>query len=664
LKKGQEMQSNQRPIKFPPIGADTVPKLLRLRVRELGEKVFMRRKNLGIWKSYTFLQVYEQVRNICLGLLDLGLQEGETITIIGENELETFWTEYAALCARAKVVCVYPDTTPQELEFILDNSETVVVIAEDQEQVDKTLEVRPKLKRLRQIVYWDPRGMWHYNDPILMEFKEIQERGKKYGQKNPEIFDQKIDSGQRGDVAVLSYTSGTTANPKGVVMNHNFLLDNALRIFANLPIKKFTRYLSYLSPAWATEQWFGITLGLLAPFEINFPEEPETIQSNIRELGAGLLVFGPRQWESLASSVQSHMLDAGSIRRFFYDLGLKVGYKIAAGETEGKRVNILWFLVFPFADQFILKPLRDNLGLKNCYLPISGGSAMAPDVFRFFHAMGIKLRNAYGCTEAGMFTTHMGNKFNLETLGSWYVSHRDIGPSFESKVTEEGELQVRGGAGFQGYFRNPEATRKAQEDGWFKTGDAVRMTDDGQLIYLDRVADLRQLSDGYKFPPQFIETRLRFSPFIKDAIILGDIEKPYVSALINIDAENTGKWAEKRGIAYSTFPDLSQNEGVRNLISQEIARVNQMLDLKARVKYSINLPKELDPDEAELTRTRKLRREFLEKKYGEMIQNIYGGSKEFLSEIPVKYQDGRTSVVKATVYINPVEPEHPGDSAI
>ena len=655
------MKQEQRSIDFPPLEADTIPKLLRLRAKQFGPKIFMGRKNFGIWQSYTFLQVYEQIKNICLGLLDIGLKDGETVTIIGENELETFWVEYAVFCAKAKVVCIYPDTTPQELEFILDNSETVIVAAEDQEQVDKTLKVRPKLKRLRQIIYWDPRGMWSYHDPILMALTELQERGKRSGDNRPALFDQTIDSVRSTDIATLSYTSGTTANPKGVIMDHNFLLDNAMRLLANLPIKKFSRYLSYLSPAWATEQWFGVTLGLLAPFEINFPEEPETILANIRELGAGLLVFGPRQWESLASNVQSHMLDAGPIRRFFYNLGMKVGYRMASARTERKPVNPLWYIVFPLADQFILKSLRDNLGLKHCYLPMCGGSAMAPDVFRFFHAMGIKLRNAYGCSEAGMFTTHMGTKFDLETLGTWYRSHPDVGPPFEWRLSKEGELQVRGGAGFQGYYKNPEGTQGTQDEGWFKTGDAVRMTDDGQLIYLDRVSDLRQLSNGYSFPPQFIETRLRFSPFIKDAIILGDKEKAYVSAFINIDSENTGRWAEKNNIAYSTFPDLSQNEKVRGLIGREVSQVNRMLDAGARVKYFINLPKELDPDEAELTRTRKLRRGFLEQKYGEMIQNIYKEIKEFMTEIPVKYQDGRTGMVKATVFVNQGETDHLGD---
>jgi len=502
--------------------------------------------------------------------------------------------------------------------------------------------------------------MWSYHDPILMQLSELQEKGKNYGIEKPTFFDQKIDSVQRTDIATLSYTSGTTGNPKGVIMDHNFLLENAVRLMQNLPIKKFSRYLSYLSPAWGTEQIFGVTLGLLAPFELNFPEAPETILANIREIGAELLVFGPRQWESLASNVQSHMFDAGLIRHFFYNLGLKIGHKVTSSRTERKPVNPLWHIVFPLAEQFVLKPLRDNLGLKYCYMPVSGGSAMAPDIFRFFHAMGIKLRNAYGCSEVGMLTIHMGSKFDLETLGKWFISHPDFGPPLEWRISNEGELQTRGGAGFKGYYKNSEGTQKACDEGWFKTGDSVRITDDGQLVYLDRVSDLREISNGYRFPPQFIETRLRFSPFIKDVIILGDTEKPYVSALINIDAENTARWAEKNSIAYSTFLDLSQNEKVRNLITQEVFSVNQMLDTEAKVKYFINLPKELDPDEDELTRTRKLRRDFLEKKYREMIQNVYGGIKKMMIEIPVKYQDGRMGVVKGEVDVNPVEIDYSG----
>jgi long-chain acyl-CoA synthetase len=641
--------------KFPLVEADTIPKFFKLRVEQYAERTFMTRKNLGIWQTYTYREVYEHVRNFHYGLLELGLQPQETVCIGGDNEPELFWAEYACLVARAMVVCLYPDMTPPEIQYILENSDSVYFVGEDQEQVDKVLEIKEQVPALRKIIYWDSRGIWQYDDPMLVDFVEVQNMGRELAQEQPNLFEENIDKVQPDDILGISYTSGTTGQPKGVLATHKTMLDTAYRTLMHMPTKPFTQYLSYISPAWGVEQLFGITLGLMAPMVINFPEEPETVMQNIRELGAELLMLGPRQWEGLAAIVQARMLDAGVVRRLFYNMAMAVGLKMAASRTEGKPVSWIWKALYPLADLVVLRHIRDNLGLSKCYYTFSAGSAMAPDVFRFFHALGVDLRNGYGTSEVGLLTLHMGDHFNLETMGKWYESHPHFGPPLEYKISQEGELLVRGASGFPGYYKKPEETAKVFRDGWYHTGDAVRMNEEGEMIYLDRVKDLRMLATGYKFPPQYIETRLRFSPYIKDVIILGDENKEFVSSMINIDAENIGRWAEKRAIPYTTFADLSQNEQVREIIQEEIETVNRALDQGSRIKRFVNLPKELDPDEAELTRTRKLRRNFIEERYAGIIQAIYSGKDELELQIPVKYRDGRTAVVKNVTRINTIE---------
>ena len=636
---------------FPEIIADTIPKLLRHGVRKWGDQVYMRRKDLGIWQRYSWNDVYERVRAFSLGLISMGLAAGETVAIIGENTPELFWTDFAALSARAKMVCLYPDMIPDEMLYVLQHSEAVFLVAEDQEQVDKYLEIRDEVPDIRRVIYWDERGMWQYHDGILMEFNEVLEVGRQFHEQQPNLFEENIDKGRPDDIAMLSYTSGTTGVPKGVVLTHNYLVDNAYRVSMANAFKPFTQYLSYLSPAWITEHFF-VAIGLMTPFVYNFPEEPETVLHNIREIGAECLVFGPRQWESLASTVQVQMNDAGPIRRSFYRAGVHIGMQLAVERTGGARAGKIWHWLYPVADQFVLKPIRDNLGLKKTYFALTGGAPAAPEIFNLFHALGVKLRNVYGSTEMGLYTQHLGDRFEPATLGQWYRSHPDLGPPLEWKMDDDGGLLVKGGTSFGGYYKNPEATREALKDGWFITGDAIKVQDDGEVVFLDRVKDLKKLSTGHLFPPQFIETRLRFSPYIKDAMILGDEQKDSVAAFINIDGETVGQWAERQGIAYTSFPDLSQKPEVCGLVQDEVDRVNSVLDLQSQVKRFVNLPKELDPDEAELTRTRKLRRGLLEKRYASLIKAIYQGKETFETEVPVKYRDGRTGVVKTLTRIN------------
>jgi long-chain acyl-CoA synthetase len=636
-------------------GVDTIPKLLRHQASRFRERVLHRKKDFGIWQCYTWGEVYDQVRALACGLAELGVKRGETVALVGENEPQLFWSQYAAQCIGAKVVCLYPDLTAAQMKYVLQHAEAVVVVCEDQEQADKALELEPKLGAVHAIVCWDNRGMWTYRHPKLISFDAVQARGRARIERLPDEFDHEVAAGKSDDIAVLGYTSGTTGLPKACILTHGDLLSTPTRLFGAVRFKPFTRYLSYISPAWGTEQFFGLTLGLIAPFVVNFPEGPETVQENIREIGTEALMLSPRQWESLAALVEAKMMDAGRIRRGCYGAAMRVGRRVNLTVLGGGRVGIAWRLLYALADLAVLRHLRDNLGLQSANIAVSGGSGMAPEVFRFFQAMGVPLRNIYGATEVGLLTLHQGSAYDLETVGSWLPVHKRLGAPIEYRVSEEGELQVRGGTGFSGYYKNPEDSATKLVDGWYRTGDAVHLTERGEVVYLERVEDMRELAGGHRYPPQFIENRLRFSPFIKDAMTLGDTGKPFVAAFINIDSSTLGRWAEQRGIGYTSFTDLSQNPAIRELIRQELRTVNDLLPVGSRVRRFINLPKELDPDEDELTRSRKLRRKHLEQKYSIFIDAIYSGAREFSATVPIKYQDGRTGTLNAMVHVNDLD---------
>lgn len=632
----------------------TLPQLLRDRARQTPERLSQRHKKRGIWREYTFADVQRNVMTLALGMRQMGVQRGETIAIIGENEPQHYWAEFAAHALGCKVISMYPDLTADEVNYLLDDSESVYLFAQDQEQVDKGLEVQGKLPRLRNIVYWDDTGMWSYKDPILSTFEAVQETGAQQHAKEPQLYDKLVDEGAVDDIAVLSYTSGTTGRPKGVIMTHRAMVDNAQRVYGAMKIKPDTEYLSYIAPAWATEQVIGIALGLGAPMVVNFPEGPDQVLQNIRELAVEAMVFAPRQWESMTSSVQARMLDAGPIRRRIYEWGLKVGHAVHVARLDGKPISLWNRMLLPLADALVLRPLRDQLGLIRLHSASCGGSTMAPDVFRMFHAMGIPLRNLYGSTETGLLTCHQGDRFDLETVGSWMQAHPDAGDPLDWMISPDGELLVKGGSPFLGYWRRENSIEDNVKDGWFHTGDAVTKTDLGELVFLERLSDLKRLKGGESFPPQFVETRLRFSPFIKDIMTVGDETRNFVGALINIDMEVLSRWAEDKRIGFSTFTDLSQRPEIAALLREEIARVNQFLPEHARVQRFANFPKELDPDEGELTRSRKLRREFLQERYRALVDGIYDGSTETNIDIPVIYQDGRSGNFKAQVFIHDV----------
>jgi long-chain acyl-CoA synthetase len=636
--------------------SETLPQVLFARASSTPNALAERHKRLGIWRKFTWADVLDRVRALALGLENMGLSAGDSVMMIGENEPEHFWAEYAVQSLGGKVLSVYPDQTAEEILYLAEDSQTRIFLAQDQEQVDKCIEIAGQYQGAIGIVYWDDSGLWGYNHPLLHSFETVSQSGRQIHTKDPTRFDEHVKRGRADDTALLSYTSGTTGKPKGVVISYRYLFDNASRVMGAIDIAPGTEYLTYISPAWVTEQIFGLSIGLIAPMVVNFPEGPEEVLDNIRELAVDALVFSPRQWENLASIVQARMLGAGKLRRAMYTWGMKVGRDVYVERLEGRRPGLAARLQLPFAEALVLHHLRDNLGLGKARNALSGGALMAPDVFRMFHAMGVKLRNVYGATEIGLLTAHTGESYRLETSGSWMQSNTAYGEPLEYRVSPEGELQVRGGSGFGGYYGKPDKTAEAlTEDGWYASGDAVSMTDDGELVFYDRVKDMRRLANGHSYPPQFIETRLRYSPFIKDLMTLGDETRDFVGALINIDMEVLGRWAEENNISFSTYTDLSQKPEILELIKAEVARINALLPEGSRVVRFANFPKELDPDEGELTRSRKLRRAFLEDRYAKLVEAIYGGADKIDLEIAVTYQDGRQGMLRAEVRVSDVE---------
>ena len=628
----------------------TLPQLLRDQARERGESIAIRSKRAGIWRSLSWNEVNRRVRGYATGLAAVGLKRGEVIAFVTENCEEQFMLQIAALCIGARTVCSYPDASSDELRFLLDHSGSVMLVGQDQEQVDKELALPREATQLRRMFYIDGDGLWNYDAQQLAPLASILER--RQGVADDAWLDTEIDAQSQTDVAVYCYTSGTTGRPKGAMMSHAFILDNAYRLMGSLQVEPGARYLSYISPAWAAEQYFGFGLALLAPMVVHFAEKPETVQSDLREVGPEFLMFTPRQWEMLASGIEAQMMmDAGPLRRRLYSWGTGVG----RARNLPNAGAFTRYLTAPLADLLVLRGVRNFLGLSSARAVLSGGSGLSAELFTRFHAFGIPLGNLYGSTELGLVSTHRRGATDPATMGQLMPSDPTIAPPMEAWVDEGGQLRLRAPA-FSGYLNNPAATAELgdPEEG-YATGDAVRLDERGQLIFLDRVKDMRRLKDGQIYPPQFIENHLRSSSMIRDAIVIGDERRTFVTALVNIDSEIAGRFAETLGLAYGTFTELSQLGAIRAEVARAIASVNALVEPGARVRQFATLPKELDADEAELTRSRKLRRELIHERYCNLIDALYGTAEHCNTTIEIKYQDGQVSQLNTKVSVNRVE---------
>ena len=635
----------------------SLPALLVKNAERFGDRrVALREKEFGIWQSVTWRQYLERVRDFSLGLISLGLKPGESIGIIGDNRPEWIYSELAAQAAGAIPFGIFQDSILSEVAYIIDHSEATMIVAEDQEQVDKILDLKDQLPRLKKIIYTDPKGLWDYPEKdLLVEFVDIERLGKQLHQKVPNRFEKNVRAINEDDLAITCYTSGTTGNPKGTLLTHKNILSMVAALHEVDPKLPEDEFLSFIPLPWIVEQTMSVFSALYAGYTVNFPEEPESAMADLYEIAPSLVVASPRLWEGISRQVMVKHLDASFFKRLIYNLCLPIGYRWADFKFEKKKPPLGWKLLYWLAYGAMFRALRDRLGFTRIRSAMTGGAALGPDVFRFFHALGVNLKQIYGQTEvAGYSTIHRDGDINFDSVGV-PVPAAEIS-IFESDAEGVGEILSRGPGLFQGYLKNEEATHETIIDGWMHTGDAGFFTEDGHLVIIDRVKDLMHLKSGAKFSPMFIENKLKFCPYIVESVVLGH-EQDYVTAMICIDYKHVGKWAEDRRINYTTYSDLAGKADVYDLIEREVVRVNATLPEKARIKKFLLLYKELDADDEELTRTKKIRRKFINQKYDKEIAALYSDVGELPIETIIRYQDGKTATLRTNLIMRTMKPE-------
>lgn len=629
---------------------ETIPQIIRSNYTKWGSQIAMSMKMFGIWQRYSWQDYYENVKYFSLGLISLGLEREDVVCIIGDNEPQWFWGEFATQAAGAIATGIFVDSIPSEVKYVAEHSNAKFAIVNDQEQTDKFIEIKDELPLLKKVIYWDPKGLRNYDDPILISFTEVMELGREFEKTHHDLFEQNVEEGNGDDAAFIYYTSGTTGLPKGAVITHRALITTAQGFINRYPLDDDDDLISNFPAAWVGDSFFATIPHLLTGARLNFPEEPETIAEDTREVGPNFVIYGPRQWEGLVSEIQVKMVDANPLKRLTYNLFLPVGHKIADIKFQGKTPNLFWRILHGIAYMALFRPLKDRLGLSKVRFAVTGSSVLSLDTFRLIHAIGVELRQCYASTEAGLISSHGKGEIKFESVGRPALGT-------ELRITDEGELLVSSDCMFTGYHKDAEKTAATLINGWCHTGDAVNINEEGHLIFMDRLEHMGELSSGAKYAPQYIEGRLRFSPYIKDAMVIGGKDKEFVSAIINIDFAMVGKWAERNHIPYTTFVDLSQKKEVADLVQKDLVRVNSYLPELARVRRFVLMHKEFDPDEAELTRTRKLRREFMEERYKDLINAMYKNGQEIKVEAPVTYRDGRKGIVTTAIKVRDISGE-------
>ena len=626
----------------------TIPKLFLRQCRKYGkDKVAMREKEFGIWRPYTWQDYYENVKYLSLGMRELGLQPGDKVSMIGDNRPEGLWAEMAALCAGGVAVWLFQDCMMEEVKYIIDHSDTKFFVGEGQEEVDKALSIKDECPKLEKIVWDDPKGMRNYHQDFLVSMKEIQRIGREVDEKEPDLFEKIIEEGHGDDICLLFYTSGTTALPKGALLSHWNMLTMGRNLMSVDPCYDTDDFVSYLPFAWIGEQMMSISCGLQVGYTLNFPEEPETAQENIREIGPHVMFAPPRLYEGLTRQVQVKYIDATWIKRKIYEFGTRMGYKVANLNFEKQPVPFTTRILKWIGYGLMQKKLKDHLGMSRLRHAYTGGAAMGPDHFRFFHALGVNLKQIYGQTEiAGISIVHRDGDVKFDTVGTPI-------PETEVRITEDGEILSKSPSVFIGYYKNDEATAKTLVDGWLYSGDKGFIDEDGHLVVFDRSKDVMTLNDGRPFSPQYLETRLKFSPYISEAWVIGD-KREYITAVMCIDYAVVGKWADEKKLNYTSYMELSQKTQVYDLVQAQIEEANKDLPEPAKIHRFVNLYKVFDADDEELTRTSKLRRAFVEKRYEDIVEALYSDNDTVHMDTTITYEDGREQRIKTDLHVRKI----------
>jgi long-chain acyl-CoA synthetase len=592
----------------------TLPQLLLAQALRQGpHKVALREKKYGIWQEVTWAEYAARVRAMCLGLVRLGIERGDKVAVISGNRPAWLYVELAAQAAGAIPLGIFVDSVPDQVRSILDHSEARFILVEDQEQADKVLSVRGALPRLERIIVDDMRGLEGYQDPMLLSLEAVVELGRELDAREARLYEERLEQGRDTDVALLAYTSGTTGASKAAMLSHRNLLVMAEGVTRVDPLHETDEIFSFLPFAWVGEQLLSVAIALHVGATVSFPEEPETVRDDLREIGPHVMIAPPRFWEAMCSEYQVKIDDAGVLKRTTTRAALAIGGRVAGGRVPaGLARRALYGMAYLLA----FRSMLDKLGLSRIRYAYTGGAPLGAEIFQFFRALGLNLKQVYGQTEtSGICVLHPDGEVRAETVGK-------PTPGTQIRISDDGEVLVAGESVFLGYYKNPDATRRALDGGWLRTGDAGAVDEQGHLVIIDRLQDVLKLRDGSRFSAALIENKLKFSPYIREAVAIGE-GQPHVVALIQIDMGNVRNWAEANRLAFTTFKDLSRKREVFRLVGETVARVNESLPAAARIRGFALFDKELDADDDELTRTQKVRRSTILTKYRDMIEGLY-----------------------------------------